>query len=210
MANKKNFNEICSSAAAQQVTNRTALNNAAKGAREDLKERSNMYYVNVLNRMARKNEYMDNINVRDLQRMYCAVSGEREFSLRMFTPDFLGRPCYLCKYKGEHTAAELQHGEIVTDKGNELRLSATNSNALIMYRAITKSECGYVTAFRAVLAPFAAEQDKAERAAQRAAESKARRAERAAIKAQQQQARADYNNGKITIEQFAVIMAKTA
>lgn len=217
MKAKKFFNEICSSAAAQQATNRAALNTTARGAREDLRERSNLYFVNVLNRMANKNEYMDNTNLRDLRAMYCAVSGEKQFSLRMFTPDYLGRPCYICKYKGERTAQDLQHGDVVTDKGNELRISATDPAALVMYRAISKSESGFVTAFRAVLAPFAAEQDKeqreqrkAERKAERAAESKAKRAERAAIKAQQQQARTDYNCGKITMEQFAAIMAKTA
>lgn len=217
MKAKKFFNEISSSTAVQQVTNRAALNNTAKGAREDLRERSNMYFVNVLNRMARKNEYMNNVNVLDLQHMYCAVSGEKQFSLRMFTPDYLGRPCYICKYKGERKVQDLQHGEIVTDKGNELRISATNPDTLVMYRAISKSESGFVNAFRAVLAPYAAEQDKeqreqqrAERKAERAAESKAKRAERAAIKAQQQQARVDYNNGKISMEQFAGIMAKTA
>ena len=217
MKTKKNFTEICSCAAVQQVTNRQALNNTAKGAREDLRERSNMYYVNVLNRMARKNEYMDNVNMRDLQRMYCAVSGEREFTLRMFTPDYMGRPCVIAKYKGERTAAELGHGDIVTDKGNELRASATDPETIVMYRAISKSESGFVSAFRAVLAPFAAEQDKeqrerekAERKAERAAESQAKRAKREAIKAQQQQARADYNNGKIDMAEFAAIMAKTA
>lgn len=210
MKAKRFFNEM-SSAAAQQLTNRAALNNAAKGAREDLRERSNMYYVNVLNRMSKKNEYMDDVNLHDLQRMYCAVSGEKQFSLRMFTPDYLGRPCVICKYKGERTVRDLQHGDIVTDnRGNELRVSATDPNTLVMYRAIAKSESGFVSAFRAVLAPFAAEQDKEQRAAERAAETKAKRAQRAAIKAQQQQARADYNNGRITIEQFAAIMAKTA
>lgn len=217
MKTKKFFNEINRRAAAQQVTNRAALNQVTKGAREDLRERSNMYYVNALNRLANKNEYMDNTNLRDLRAMYCAVSGEEQFSLRMFTPDYLGRPCYICKYNGVHTAQELQHGDIVTDKGNELRVSATDPDTLVIYRAITKSESGFITAFRAVLAPFAAEQDKeqreqrkAERKAERAAESKAKRAERAAIKAQQQQARIDYNSGKMCVEEFASIMAQTA
>lgn len=217
MKTKKNFCEICSSTAVQQVSNRQALNNTAKGAREDLRERSNMYYINVLNRLANKNEYIDNTNLRVLRAMYCAVSGEKLFSLRMFLPDCWGRPCVLAKYKGEHTAAELQHGDIVTDKGNELRVSATDPECLIMYRPISKSESGFVSAFRAVLAPYAADQDKeqreqrkAERKAERAAESQAKRAKREAIKAQQQQARADYNNGKIGMTEFAAIMAKTA
>lgn len=68
-----------------------------------------------------------------------------------------------------------------------------------------------------MLAPFAAEQDKAEREqrkeqrkAERKAESAQARETRKALKAEQQQARIDYANGKICMEQFATIMAKTA
>ena len=111
----KNFNEIVN-APMEQVTNKAALNNTTKGVRTDLRERSYMYYVNVFNRMARKNESMESTNMHNLQSMYKAASGEREFSLRMFTPDYMGRPCYVTKYKGEITAQDLQHGDIITDE----------------------------------------------------------------------------------------------
>lgn len=212
----KNFNEISnSSAAAQQVTNRAALNGAAKGAKQEIKSLSPMYYVNQLNKLAKRNEFIEGVNLRDLGNMVKQHSGERDlFTLRVFVPDYQGRPCYIAKYKGEITAQDLMHGDIITDeRGNELRISANDPEQVITYRAISLSLSAFISAFRAVLAPIAAEQDRAERAqrkaerkAERSAESKAQSAARKAIREQQKAAIAAYQRGEMCAEEFAEIM----
>ena len=213
---KQNFNQVSSSAAAaQQVTNRAALNNAAKGANQEIKSLSPMYYVNQLNKLAKKNEFVEGVNLRDLGNMVKQQSGERDlFTLRVFSPDYQGRPCYIAKYKGEITVQDLAHGEIVCDnRGNELRISAQDPEQVITYRAISLSLSGFISAFRAYLAPFAAEQDRAERAERKAAqsaESKARAAARKIIKEQQRAAIEKYNRGEMCIAEFAEIMSRVA
>jgi len=219
MKTNKNFNEISSSAAAQQVTNRAALNNTVKGAKQEIRTLSYLYFVNQLNKLAKRNEFVDGVCIAELGKMLQQYSGEKQlFTLRVFSPDYMGRPCYVTKYKGEHSAQELAHGDIVTDeKGNELRISASNPDELVTYRAVSLSLSGLITAYRAVLAPIAAEQDKAEREqrkaerkAERTAESKARAAARKALREQQEQARKDFAAGKMCVAEFAEIMAKVA
>lgn len=217
---KQNFNQVSSAAAAaQQVTNRAALNNAAKGAAQEIRSISPMYYINQLNKLARKNEFVEGVNLRDLGNMVKQQSGERDlFTLRVFSPDYQGRPCYIAKYKGEITAQDLARGEIVCDnRGNELRISAQDPEQVITYRAISLSLSGFISAFCAYLSPFAAEQDRAERAERKAerkaaqsAESKARAAARKAIKEQQRAAIERYNRGEMCIAEFAEIMSRVA
>lgn len=218
---KQNFNQVVNSsaAAAQQVTNRAALNTATKGAKQEIKSLSPMYYVNQLNKLSRKNEFVDGVNIADLGKMLKQVHSERDpFTLRVFTPDYLNRPCYIAKYKGEITAQDLMHGDIITDeRGNELRISAADPEQVIVYRVCSLSLSGMITAFRAILAPIAAEQDrteraerKAERKAEQSAESKARAAARKAIRDQQRAAIAAYQRGEMCIAEFAEIMSKAA
>ena len=222
---KQNFNQISSSsAAAQQVTNRAALNQATKGAKEEIKSLSPMYYVNQLNKLAKKNEFVDGVNIRDLGNMVKQISGERDlFTLRVFSPDYQGRPCYIAKYKGEQPIAEFADGSVICDeKGYELRIAERESKEgatieIVTYRAVTLSLSGMIAAYRAVLSPIAAEQDRAERAAQReqrkaerSAASKAQSAARKAIREQQRAAIAAYQSGKMCIAEFAEIMSKVA
>lgn len=216
----KNFNQLVnSSAAAQHVSNRAALNTAAKGANQEIKSLTHIYYVNQLNKLARKNEFVNGTNIRNLGNMVKQHSGERDyFTLHVFTPDYLGRPCYIAKYKGEIKAQDLMHGDIITDKrGNEIRISADDPEQLIIYRVCTISLNGMISAFRAVLAPVAADQDRAERE-QRAAERKAQKSAankaaseiRKAIREQQRAAIAAYQRGEMCIAEFAEIMSKAA
>ena len=217
----KNFNQLVnSSAAAQQVTNRAALNTAAKGAKQEIKSLSYMYFVNQLNKLAKKNEFVEGVNIRDLGNMLKQHSGERDlFTLRVFLPDYQGRPCYIAKYKGDqYTAQDLMSGDIITDeRGNEIRISAADPEQLVIYRACSLSLSGMITAFRAILAPIAAEQDraereqrKAERKAEQSAANKAAAAARKAIREQQRAAIAAYQRGEMCIAEFAEIMSKAA
>ena len=221
---KVNFNQVSSSAAAQQVTNRAAVNNTAKGAKQEIRSLSPMYYVNQLNKLARKNEFIEGVNIRDLGNMIKQVSGERDyFTLRVFTPDYQGRPCYIANYKGEQPISDFCDGSIICDeRGNELRIREREGKEgmiteIITYRAVSLSLSGMIAAYRAVLSPIAAEQDRAERAAQReqrraeqSAANKAQSAARKALKEQQRAAIAAYQSGKMCIAEFAEIMSKVA
>lgn len=173
---KKNFKEMASVINNSKCeTNKAALNQIAKGAIQEIKSLSPLYFVNQLNKLAKKNEFIEGVNISVLGKMLQQIHGEKQlFTLHVFTPDYLGRPCYLRKYKGEDvTFADLCDGAIVCDaKGNEIRLSVDNQ--LVVYRAVTLSLSGMIQGFRAILSAAAADQDKAERDAKKAADKKVR------------------------------------
>lgn len=192
------------------VNNKKQLNATAAAARNDIKSMSVMYYVNQLNKLARKNEFIEGTNIKDLGKMLQQHTGEKDlFTARCFTKDINGRPCTIATYKGNVTPVELMHGEIVTDKGNELRLSEDGEN-VVMFKPVQMSLTGLITAYKAILMPLAAAADKAAREQQREqrkAANKSAAAARKAIREQQKQAIEDYRSGKIDINKFAEIMA---
>ena len=209
------FREINSSA---NNSSRQQLATTAAAARTDVQKMSIMYYVNQLNKLARKNEYVENTNIRDLGVMLQKHTGDKDlFTARVFVKDYNGRPCVISGYKGTAVSvADLQHGDVCTDKGKEIRLSA-NGDGLVVYRPVTMSLPGLVSAYKMYLQPFAAAADKAAAAARKAekkaekkAANKAAAAARKAIKEQQKQAITDYQNGKIDINEFARIMSIAA
>lgn len=192
------------------VNNKKQLNETTAAASNDIKSMSIMYYVNQLNKLARKNEFVNDTNIKDLGKMLQQHTGEKDlFTARCFTKDINGRSCTIANYKGDISPVELIHGEIVTDKGNELRLSADGEN-VVMFKPVQMSLTGLITAYKAILTPVAAAADKAAREQQREqrkAANKSAAAARKAIREQQKQAIEDYRNGKIDINEFAKIMA---
>lgn len=199
-------------------SSRKQLATTAAAARNDVKNVSIMYYVNQLNKLARKNEFVENENVRALGVLLKAQTGEKDlFTARVFQKDYSGRPCVVSDYRGTAVSvADLQHGDVCTDKGKEIRLSATG-DTLVLYRPVSLSLPGLVSAYKLYLQPFAAAADKAAAAARKAANkaaktaaNKAAAAARKAIKEQQKQAIADYQKGKIDINEFARIMSIAA
>lgn len=189
--------------------NRKQLANVVNGAKNEIRNMSIMYYVNQLNKLARKNEFVEGVNIKDLGTLVKSFSGEKDlFTARVFTKDIEGRPCYTANYKGTVTVSDLAHGEIVADKGNELRLSS-DGESVVMYKPVQLSLTGLIAAYKAVLQPAAAAADKAAREQQKAARKSANKAAAAArklIKEQQKQAIDDYRTGKIDISTFAEIM----
>lgn len=193
------------------ATNKKQLATVTTAAKNDLKKISIMYYVNQLNKLAKKNEFVENTNIRDLGVMLKKHTGEKDlFTARCFEKDYQGRACVVSEYKGEVSAIELQHGDIVTDKGRELRLSSS-SDSVVIYKPVALSLPGLVSAYKSILAPVAAAADKAAREQEkenRKTANKTAAAARKAVREQQKQAVIDYNSGKIDISEFAAIMAK--
>lgn len=190
--------------------NRKQLANVVNGAKNEVRSMSIMYYVNQLNKLARKNEFVDGVNIKDLGTLVKSFSGEKDlFTARVFSKDINGRACYVANYKGSVTVADLLHGEIVTDKGNELRLNEDGTN-VVMYKPVQMTLTGLIAAYKAVLQPVAAAADKTAREQQKAARKTANKAAAAArrlVREQQKQAIEDYRNGKIDIKTFADIMS---
>lgn len=178
---KKNFKAIANG---KCETNKQAVNATAKGAIQEIKSLSPLYYVNQLNKLSKRNEFVDGVNISALGKMLRQIHSEKDaFTLKVFTPDYLGRPCYIRNYKGEDvTMSDVIDGAIACDnKGNEVRISLDGSR-LVVYRAVSLSLSGMIQGFRAILNDAAAAQDKEEREALKEVEKQARekaRAERA-------------------------------
>lgn len=191
-------------------SNRKQLAATVNGAKNEIRSMSIMYYVNQLNKLARKNEFVEGVNIKDLGVLVKSFSGEKDlFTARVFSKDVNGRPCYIAAYKGSVQVADLIHGEIITEKECELRVSA-DEQRVVVYKPVQMSLTGLIAAYKAVLQPVAAAADKAAREQQKAARKTANKAAAAArklVREQQKQAIADYQNGKIDIKTFADIMA---
>ena len=177
---KKTFKDIANNVKCE--TNTAAVNATAKGAIQEVKKLSPLYYINQLNKLSKKNEFVDGVNIAALGKMLRQIHTEKDaYTLKVFTPDYLGRPCYIRNYKGEDvTMSDVIDGAIACDnKGNEVRISSDGSR-LVVYRAVSLSLSGMIQGFRAILNDAAAAQDKEEREALKEVEKQARakRAER--------------------------------
>lgn len=201
MATKKYFN-------AESANNVKNVNNAAKGALQDIKRLSFMYFVNQLNRLAKKNEFCENVNVRELLTAYKEATGQAAFSSSSFEKDTFHRSCIVKAYKGAITAEALHeamaHGDTLSDdKGQELILSA-DGQAVRVLAPIALTLPAVLNAFKVVTLPAAREADKEARAKVREEKKQAR----AALRAEKKQAQAAYNRGAISFAQYSIIMAK--
>ena len=177
---KKTFKDIANNVKCE--TNKTAVNATVKGAIQEIKSLSPLYFVNQLNKLSKKNEFVEGVNIAALGKMLRQIHSEKDaFTLKVFTPDYLGRPCYIRNYKGEDvTMSDVIDGAIACDnKGNEVRISSDGSR-LVVYRAVSLSLSGMIQGYRAILNDAAAAQDREEREALKEAEKevRAKRAER--------------------------------
>ena len=201
MSTKKYFN-------VESINNVKNLNATTKKAKADVKARSFMYYVNDANKMAKKNEWCNNTNVRDLQNALKEATGFATFVTSVFPKDYERRSCLVKAYKGAVTAEALKeamaHGETLTnDKGHELILSADGQAV----RALVPIACNtpaVLDAYKAIIMPAAREADSTARAKVREEKKQAR----AALRSEKKQAQAAYNRGAITFAQYSAIMAK--
>lgn len=195
------------------ANNMQTLNTTTTGAKAEIKtaKSSPMYFVNVLNKLARKNELVNATNLHELgtKVRYAAILQGKEvptnapFNLYVFTKDFKGRVCYK------------KHANTMPKWGMEIvSISATGFEYLC---PVTMSECGFVSAYKYVLSTAAKDADKVARANNRESAKAARKeakksakAAAAALKEEQNQARELFAAGKITAEEFANIMVKCA
>lgn len=191
------------------ANNMQTLTATTQGAKAEIKtaKSSPMYYINALNKLARKNELVNAVNLHELgaKVRYAAillgkeVSTSAPFNLYVFTKDFRGRVCYR-----KHSATMPKWGvEIVS-------ISAKGFDYLC---PVTLSESGFVTAYKYVLSAAAKEADKVARANNRESAKAAKKSAKAkaqALKEEQQQARELFAAGKLTAEEFAKIMIKCA
>jgi len=195
------------------ANNMQTLNATTTGAKNEIKsaKSSPMYFVNILNKLARKNEFVNATNLHELgaKVRYAAILQGKEvptntpFNLYVFTKDFKGRVCYR------------KHSNTMPKWGIEIvSISETGFEYLC---PVVMTESGFVTAYKCVLAAAAKEADKIARANNRETAKAARKeakktakAAAAALKEEQQEARELFAAGKINAEEFAKIMVKCA
>ena len=191
------------------ANNMQTLNTTAAGAKAEIKtaKSSPMYFVNVLNKLARKNEYVSATNLHELgaKVRYAAILQGKEvptsapFNLYVFTKDFRGRVCYK------------KHANTMPKWGVEI-VSITE-NGFDYLQPVTMSECGFISAYKYVLSAAAKAADKVARTNNREAAKAAKKSAKAkakALKEEQQQAKELFAAGKLTAEEFAAIMIKCA
>lgn len=195
------------------ANNMQTLNATTTGAKNEIKsaKSSPMYFVNVLNKLARKNELVNATNLHELgvKVRYAAILQGKEvstnapFNLYVFTKDFKGRVCYT-----KHAKSMPKYG---------LEITGISESGFDYLCPVTMSETGFITAYKYVLSSAAKDADKVARANNRenakAARKEAKKsaaAAKEALKEEQRQARELFAAGKLTAEEFAKIMVKCA
>lgn len=173
-----------------------SINAHAKDAKVALKKRGLMYYINELNRLARKNEYIDNTSLLALGkdvREYCTSVGidvrpNQWFDARVFTL-VEGKSCY------KHTKHVKESGYFA------------QTEDIITWKEVRLSENGLINAYRYILAQWGKQLDKDAREARKALNVEKTKA-RKALKKEQDKAIIAWRKGEICAEEFAEIMAK--
>lgn len=188
------------------VTNNfSTLCNTVKGANTEVKTAkcNIMYYVNQLNKLARKNEFVDGVNVKELGKLVRNYALNKGYEIPVNAP----YNAYLF-YKGVN-------GVSGYTKTHKVKANSAFCIDIVVtdFVPVVLSESGLINAYKYILGIDAKATDKAAKETLKAANKAKRDAKKAAketLKREQLQARIDYNNGKIDINQFAAIMAKVA
>ena len=191
------------------ANNMQTLNATTTGAKNEIKsaKSSPMYVVNILNKLARKNELVNATNLHELgaKVRFAAILLGKEvptnipFNLYVFAKDFKGRICYT-----KHAKSMPKYG---------LEITGISESGFEYLCPVTMSETGFITAYKYVLAAAAKESDKVARANNRENAKAAKQSAKAAaeaLKEEQKQARELFAAGKLTAEEFAKIMVKCA
>ena len=173
------------------------VRNNHKQAKEAVSGLGVMYYVNQLNKLARKNEYLNAEDVRAFGKdvkAYCEAMGitVKEncwFDARVFVL-VDGVSCYKI----------VKH---VTPKSGYFAIEED----IVTCKKVTLTLKGVLAAFKAVVVQRARQLDKEARAVLKE-ENKEINKRRKALKAEQAQAIIDFKSGKLCAEEFAEIMAR--
>lgn len=190
------------------MTNLQNLNHTAKAAADSVKSVSIMYAINEANKLARKNAYVDNVDMAAFGRLVKSWAKDNNlpeynglFSAYMFT-NVNGVACYK---KSVHKKASEAYAVAVDIETWQPVLKATAVSPVIQLinacQAVMKSDAKAAD-------KLAREKAAAERKAARKAESGDKKAARKALREKQAKARAAYSEGLICIAEFAEIMAQ--
>lgn len=194
---KKNENVLLS------TTNSKELTELTNRVKNDVKTaKSFMWYVNNLNKLYAKNAFVDNTNIKEFGKEYaeyCINHGiecnkKAPFNLYVFTK-VNGTPCYK---KSVHKKA---CGAFCVDVD------------IITWQSIKLSENGLISAYKYIMNIEKKALDKQAREHNKQVNKSAKKsvnAAKKALKQEQEQARELYSMGKITMQEFANIMAKVA
>lgn len=162
---------------AQELSN-TKVMEVGKQAKQAIKNIKPFYFINELNKLAKRNEYVDEVSIKELQSRCKQLHTNRYgFDACLLAKDFANRFCTICK--ADATTAiinDLQHTDIVLMKGCEVRL--TGDNEIVIYKPIAQSLNAYISAFVSVVRGVERAQEAAAKAA--AKEAKAAKATKAA------------------------------
>lgn len=194
--------------ALMNANNFSELTNVCKGAKNEVNsaKKNLFFFINTLNKLARKNEFVDGVNLKELGkkvRDYAInlgheVSVNAPFNAYLFTNSY-GVTCYKVVRKVKSSGA-FAISETITD-----------------YKRVKLSENGLINAYKYILGIDAKELDKTARAhnkevnkTNRKAENAAKHDAKKALKKLQENARERYAKGEICIAEFAEIMARVA
>lgn len=186
--------------AKENMTNVQALSSVAKAAKSEIKSLSIMYYVNQLNKLARKNEFLEGVNIAELGRELKKHTGEKDlFTAKCFKKDTAGRACLVTISKRMPKWG--------------VDLIRTTPDGFTYLKPVQLSLTGLLSAYRAILAPVMRDLDKAAREKAKAEKAKANKAQtqaRAELRKQQNEAIKAYRGGTMDIHALAEILRKTA
>lgn len=90
----------------KKYTNVQNLNDVAKNAKKDLQSVSRMYFINQLEKLRKKNEFVNNTNIAELGKIAQRftkdvrnIDHKNAFTLYIFPVDRFGNSCYICTSK---------------------------------------------------------------------------------------------------------------
>lgn len=184
-----------------------AASKIAANAKKDLKKINPFYYVNELNKLAKKNEFCESVNLKNLQsRCKELHNGRYGFDVSLFAKDFANRFCTCKKVAISEIPFSVQdalYGDILAINGKEVRFSDDGFYAII-YVPISLSLAGFITAFQKVVTKKENAAKAAKAAAEKAAKAAAKEnAEKAKAKEKKISALVSkYVQGEITKEEL--------
>lgn len=188
-----------------KTTNFATLRSQANEAKTSIKNASIMKYVNLLNKQAKKNEYVYNVPVLEFGKtilsyikanmptIYAEVKKGDYFTAKVFVKDTFGRACY--KIKSYKVLEDIDNiGSEETKKGVKYTY----------LKPVTLSEIGLINAYKEVMKEYAKAEDRTICEEERNARKEARKE----ISKARKEAQKAYNEGRISFAEYSEIMNK--
>lgn len=198
MANKKN--EVVN---IQNVNNTKEFNEVCKGAASEVKEakKNLFFFINVLNKLQRKNEFVDGTNLHELGKQVRNYAISKGFDVDKNNPfnAYLFEKCSdgISRYKVVRKVKACERYAI--------------SETIIDYKMVTLSETGLINAYKYIIGIDKKEMDKTAREYNKTINKAIRKeesAKRKELRKIQNDALKAYSSGNMCIEEFAEIMKR--